>query len=582
MVLSRHKAAGVARRRNRLRWLTVVAGSALGATIAFFGYEHFFNDDRWAEDVRRVEHSIEHGVEDTVRYAAHTLHDAYDGGEEFFRRFHPAHHDHDHHHRHHGGARVEGGGDDEAGRVSPGTFTGGGEEEEEEEEEPGAGTGRGGRDDAMEVESAEADVDAREHPEEMAASEEVHRKVPAEPERAVPSEEETPDEHTSILQSASRFLGLERRASNAVTDPSEAAAATEEEATEQYVAPVWPPEFPPPPPPAPRARAAASREIGRSPVSRAKAAATHVCSAEYLKELPPIRECCEGRPEDQERPYVNAFVHNESPFDTDSSLRTKFGNVPKSMLPPSSASILKGTSAFRRWGRCAIVGNSGHLLGSSYGVAIDAHDVVFRINQAPTLKYEKFVGKKTTHRLLNRLWTLAYQDYRGLNNGYRRFAKRWPLEKGVTLISSRTASENFVGMVEYLQKSWRRRDVTSLVMNRSLVSKAEAMIKGFRHCVERKQGKRFNGGNTASSGMVAIVILRSMCRELTLYGFGAAGKDSSGRSFPYQYYQLGNTHRTFGNPVHTFDTEELLMKTMAKDQRLTFCGLGGCFGNTTW
>ena len=95
---------------------------------------------------------------------------------------------------------------------------------------------------------------------------------------------------------------------------------------------------------------------------------------------------------------------------------------------------------------------------------------------------------------------------------------------------------------------------------------------------------RFEGGNTASSGMVAIVILRSMCREVTLYGFGASGKNPAnrGRPFPYQYYQLGTTHRSVGNPVHTFDTEELLMKTMAMDERVRFCAVDGCFGNTTW
>jgi hypothetical protein len=45
--------------------------------------------------------------------------------------------------------------------------------------------------------------------------------------------------------------------------------------------------------------------------------------------------------------------------------------------------------------------------------------------------------------------------------------------------------------------------------------------------------------------------------------------------------RLGATQRSVGNPVHTFDTEELLMKTMGKDQRVTFCGATGCVGNTT-
>ena len=70
--------------------------------------------------------------------------------------------------------------------------------------------------------------------------------------------------------------------------------------------------------------------------------------------------------------------------------------------------------------------------------------------------------------------------------------------------------------------------------------------------------------------------------RLTALGFGKSGKDAGGKALPYQYYQFGTTQRSMGNPVHTFDTEELLMNTMGSDNRVTFCGVRGCFGNTTW
>ena len=37
--------------------------------------------------------------------------------------------------------------------------------------------------------------------------------------------------------------------------------------------------------------------------------------------------------------------------------------------------------------------------------AIDSHDVVVRINQAPIRGYSRRVGLKVTHRVFNRLWT---------------------------------------------------------------------------------------------------------------------------------------------------------------------------------
>jgi hypothetical protein len=49
---------------------------------------------------------------------------------------------------------------------------------------------------------------------------------------------------------------------------------------------------------------------------------------------------------------------------------------------------------------CAVVGASRNLLGSRYGKLIDAHDVVFRVNRAPTAEFVRDVGNKTTHHVM--------------------------------------------------------------------------------------------------------------------------------------------------------------------------------------
>nr|CAD1840768.1 unnamed protein product [Ananas comosus var. bracteatus] len=56
----------------------------------------------------------------------------------------------------------------------------------------------------------------------------------------------------------------------------------------------------------------------------------------------------------------------------------------------------------RQFGRCAVIGNSGDLLKTEFGEEIDGYDVVVRENGAPIQNYTKYVGSKSTFRLLNR------------------------------------------------------------------------------------------------------------------------------------------------------------------------------------
>ncbi|GHP04063.1 beta-galactoside alpha-2,6-sialyltransferase 2 [Pycnococcus provasolii] len=59
---------------------------------------------------------------------------------------------------------------------------------------------------------------------------------------------------------------------------------------------------------------------------------------------------------------------------------------------------------------CAIVGSSGILLKFNLGEDIDKHELVMRFNSAPTRRFEKHVGRKTTHRLTNTR-NFAYREY---------------------------------------------------------------------------------------------------------------------------------------------------------------------------
>ncbi len=57
--------------------------------------------------------------------------------------------------------------------------------------------------------------------------------------------------------------------------------------------------------------------------------------------------------------------------------------------------------AFLNGKRCAVIGNSGHLLDQNLADEIDQHDVVFRFSLAPVKGFENKVGQKTTLRIIN-------------------------------------------------------------------------------------------------------------------------------------------------------------------------------------
>lgn len=96
---------------------------------------------------------------------------------------------------------------------------------------------------------------------------------------------------------------------------------------------------------------------------------------------------------------------------------------------------------------CAVVGNAGSLLNASFGGAIDSHDSVVRLNQAPVEPpppmggvspnpnlWRKNIGRRTTFRLVNTRWAFKYGDKKFLEGGP--WHEDLPLENQVTIGAS--------------------------------------------------------------------------------------------------------------------------------------------------
>eukprot|EP00240_Pyramimonas_obovata_P005417 CAMPEP_0118943782 /NCGR_PEP_ID=MMETSP1169-20130426/39024_1 /TAXON_ID=36882 /ORGANISM="Pyramimonas obovata, Strain CCMP722" /LENGTH=385 /DNA_ID=CAMNT_0006889113 /DNA_START=132 /DNA_END=1286 /DNA_ORIENTATION=+ len=229
---------------------------------------------------------------------------------------------------------------------------------------------------------------------------------------------------------------------------------------------------------------------------------------------------------------------------------------------------------------CAVVGNSGALLRPPFfGAAIDAHDVVMRLNQAPTENYATYVGEKTTHRLLNRLWGFRYSYGHAAKagTGRARFIDA-PREENVTLVASRIERDVFR---ELLRTNQEYKSVRSILLGRDLIRLSQDAIAWLRQCSRAYS----EGGSVPSSGLTAIVLLLGMCKRLTVFGIGAAWTEpgraqgwrrNNADPIPYQYYKWKHTERQDGNPTHSFEAERALVEAMAAEGMLHWCTPEGC------
>ena len=233
----------------------------------------------------------------------------------------------------------------------------------------------------------------------------------------------------------------------------------------------------------------------------------------------------------------------------------------------SSSSTFSSSSSSSSFKTCALVGNSAILSsGPAAGKFIDAHDVVFRLNQAPTKKYEDRVGKKTTVRILNKSWVLGYGGTLRLEHGNVKDSDL-PNEDGVLFLASRGNFQAITKLMNKFRSSSADGDenIKVLRMNFKLYDVISAQLKRFRSCLASKK-QTFTGGSTPSSGLMASLLLAGRCDEVNLYGFGPGtirGK--------YQYYTLAGSERAHGESVHAFGLEFAFLKALDKIGLVKVC-----------
>ena len=179
---------------------------------------------------------------------------------------------------------------------------------------------------------------------------------------------------------------------------------------------------------------------------------------------------------------------------------------------------------------CAVVGASGNLLGSSYGNLIDGHDLVFRVNRAPTDSFQSDVGERTTHHVM---WPRDLEDWQYDREAYL-------LMTPITA-NTRNVFDRILYQVD-----------TGLSWDPQLVRIIHPEFVKYIY-------EEWTEGRMAypSTGFITLMIALSVCDEVDVFGFGA---DASGRWD--RYYQDDPVDASNFHPAHI---EAELMRQMEEN-----------------
>ena len=235
------------------------------------------------------------------------------------------------------------------------------------------------------------------------------------------------------------------------------------------------------------------------------------------------------------------------------------------------------------FGTCAIVGNSGAILGKGYGKEIDEKDAVWRVNYAPIDGFEKDVGYRTTFDLINQQHTKRFvrgdgeyseEDEDDANNDAsgqtEETAEVDESKPKVILKNGRGAKHaskrNSTLMVFEVTSNYARKHLYARLMRQrtnkglkiwspELVVHAQRSWDVLSHLTAQKMGTSKTG--KAMSGAYAVILASQICEEVHLYGFSPYKRRDVGQAVPYHYFDeipAVLKHHSFDLAIEVFKT----------------------------
>ncbi|XP_078676446.1 alpha-2,8-sialyltransferase 8B-like [Branchiostoma floridae x Branchiostoma belcheri] len=183
------------------------------------------------------------------------------------------------------------------------------------------------------------------------------------------------------------------------------------------------------------------------------------------------------------------------------------------------------TDKFGHYRTCAVVANSGILLGSHCGNEIDSRDYVIRMDLPLIRGFEDDVGRRTNMTMLNSSTPKRVKASSHLKNRTQDVYERRLRDIEGTVLSVGTGS--------------RKRMVEAAQLYRlsfSLLSTRGNQRTGINKLASELGKQKFGGSVIPTLGMMTVLMTTTFCDVPHLYGFFPFQKDARNTPIPYHYY----------------------------------------------
>ncbi|XP_035668659.1 CMP-N-acetylneuraminate-poly-alpha-2,8-sialyltransferase-like isoform X2 [Branchiostoma floridae] len=201
---------------------------------------------------------------------------------------------------------------------------------------------------------------------------------------------------------------------------------------------------------------------------------------------------------------------------------------------------------------CAVVGNSGVLLGSRCGPEIDSKDYVIRIDLPVLRGFQRDVGGRTNMTVLNLKTPLRLaQSSRFKNRSQDVYESRLRDVKDSILLADPRARKNIINALGAYKMPF-----TVLITENQLRT-------GTMSIASQIANRKMKG--TATIGLVSVLLMTTFCDHSYMYGFFPFMKDVNNVTVPYHYYPHDNVYPPMENKfdeLHKVDQEYELHKDL--------------------